>query len=287
MMPATIRAETIREALAAAVARLGAAGVPEPRADAEVLLAHVLGVGRAALVVRADESLAHPARDRFGALVARRAAREPAAYITGEREFWSLPLRVDRRALIPRPETELVVATALRVAPRARRVLDVGTGSGAIALALSRELPGAFVTASDRFPPALEVAAANAARLAPGVRLVRGDLTTTFRAATFDLVVSNPPYCPQGTVVQAEVRDYEPGTALYAGMDGLRVLDRLVAMAPSVLVAGGWLVVEVGAGQAPTVAERCRSAGHYDRVEVARDLAGIERVIAARVPRGG
>jgi release factor glutamine methyltransferase len=287
MMAAPVGPETVREALATAVARLDAAGVPEPRADAEVLLAYVLGAERAALVVRTAEPLAEPARTRFDALVARRAAREPSAYITGEREFWSLPIRVDGRALIPRPETELVVATALRLAPRARRVLDVGTGSGAIAVALARELAGAIVTASEPFAPALELAAANAARLAPGVRLVRGDLTNAFRPATFDLVVSNPPYCPEGTVVQAEVRDYEPGTALYAGADGLRVLGALVTTAPRVLVDGGWLVLEMGAGQAPAVVERCRASGRYDRVEVTRDLAGIERVIAARVARSG
>jgi release factor glutamine methyltransferase len=143
------------------------------------------------------------------------------------------------------------------------------------------------VIASDRFAPALELAAANGARLAPGVRLVGGDLTSAFRPATFDLVVSNPPYCPEGTVVQAEVRDYEPGTALYAGPDGLRVLNALVAAAPRVLVGGGWLVVEAGVGQSAAVVERCGRDGRYDRVEVKPDLAGIERVIAARVARGG
>jgi release factor glutamine methyltransferase len=282
MMPVLDAAPSLRDALATAVARLAAADVPQPRADAEVLLAHVVGVDRTALVVRARDPLDPAAAARFDALVARRAAREPTAYLTGVREFWSLPIQVDARVLVPRPETELVVATALRLAPRARRVLDVGTGSGAIALALANELPGAQVVATDRLAPALAVAASNRARLAPRVALVQTDLLAAFASAAFDLVVANPPYCPEGSVVQAEVRDWEPATALYAGADGLDVLDALVGEAPRVLAAGGWLVVEVGAGQAETVAARVRASGRYDGCEVARDLAGIERVVAAR-----
>jgi release factor glutamine methyltransferase len=273
---------TIGAALATATARLAAAGVPEPRADAEVLLAHALGVDRTALVVRAREPLDAAPASRFEALVDRRAAREPAAYLTGAREFWSLPFRVDRRVLVPRPETECVVATALRVAPRARRVLDVGTGSGAIAVALARELDDAFVVGSDRLAPALEVAADNRTRLAPRIGLVRGDLLRPFRTAAFDLVVANPPYCAEGTVVQAEVRDWEPSTALYAGPDGLEALAALVDEAPRVLVPGGWLVVEVGLGQAAAVAGRAHARAAYDRVEVAPDLAGVDRVVAVR-----
>jgi release factor glutamine methyltransferase len=213
---------TIRDALADAVARLVPAGVPEPRADAEVLLAHALDAERAALIVRAREPLPARAAARFEESVRRRLAREPVAYITGEREFWSLPFRVDRRVLIPRPETETLIATALRLAPQARRVLDVCTGSGVVAVTLARELSHASVTASDRFAPALAVAAENRARLAPRVGLLQGDLLAPFRAGAFDLVVANPPYCAEGTVVQAEVRDWEPATALYAGPDGLR-----------------------------------------------------------------
>ena len=274
---------TVRDALATAEARLAAAGVPEPRADAEVLLAHVLGADRAALVVRAREPLDAAIAARLDAVIVRRVAREPVAYITGEREFWSLPLRVDRRVLIPRPETEILVATALRVAPHARRILDVGTGSGAVAVALARELAGAAVVATDRFAAALAVAATNRAQLAPGVALVQGDLLAPFRTRAFDLVVANPPYCAEGTVVQAEVRDWEPTTALYAGREGLDVLSALVDGAPRVLVPGGWLVVEIGAGQADAVVARARGTDCYGQVEVARDYAGIARVVAARV----
>src|SRR6185369_13722013 len=169
-------------------------------------------------------------------------------------------------------------ATALRLAPRARRVLDVGTGSGAIAVALARELAGATVVASDRCASALAVAATNRARLAPHVGLVQGDLLAPFRVGAFDLVVANPPYCAEGTVVQAEVRDWEPATALYGGPDGL---DALVASAPRVLRAGGWLVVEIGEGQRDAVVARARRSGAYGRIEVADDYAGIARVVAA------
>jgi release factor glutamine methyltransferase len=149
-------------------------------------------------------------------------------------------------------------------------------------VALARELAGATVTASDRFAPALAVAAANRARLAPRVCLAQGDLLAAFRAGAFDLVVANPPYCAVGTVVQAEVRDWEPATALDAGPDGLDVVRALVADAPRVLEPGGWLAVEIGAGQAAAVVAELRDAGRYGRIEVERDYAGIERVIAAQ-----
>lgn len=287
MTLAVATSPTLRDVLALATARLAAAGVPDPRADAEVLLAHVLSVDRSALVVWARDGLAPEAEARFAALLDRRVTREPVAYILGEREFWSLPLRVDRRVLIPRPETELVVATALRVAPGARRVLDVGTGSGAIAVALARELPAAAVVASDRLASALAVAAVNRADLAPRVRLVQADVVGGFRAQAFDLVVANPPYCGQGTVVQAEVRDWEPEAALYAGPDGLDVIERLVADVPRVLVPHGWLVLEMGAGQVEAVVATVRATARYDRVDVVPDLSGIERVLAARVGDGG
>ena len=275
-------AETVRDALAGAAARFARVGVPEPRADAEVLLAHALGTDRTALVVRSREPLDADAAARFETAVQRRLAREPVAYITGEREFWSLPLRVDRRVLIPRPETETLVATALRLGAHARRVLDVCTGSGAVAVVLARELGDATVTASDRFAPALAVAAENRTRLAPHVRLVQGDLLAPFGAGAFDLVVANPPYCAAGTVVQAEVRDWEPATAVQAGPEGLDVVRPLVADAPRVIEPGGWLVVEIGARQAAAVVCCIRETSRFARIEVARDYAGIERVIAAQ-----
>lgn len=288
-MGAAAAVATVGDALAAAIARLAAAGVPEPRADAEVLLARALETTRAGLVVAARRPLPGPAARDFAALVARRVTREPLAYITGEREFWSLPLAVDRRVLVPRPETELVVETALRVAPAARRILDVGTGSGAIAAALARERPAARVWASDLAAEALAVARANLARHAPGVTLVRGDLLTAFRAAAFDLVVANPPYVTDAELdgLAPEVRDHEPRVALAAGPDGLGALRRLVAESPRVVAPGGWLVVEVGAGQAAAVRRLAETTGSCVRIEVVRDHAGIERVVAVRLGGGG
>jgi len=276
---------TLGDALAAAIARLAAAGVPEPRADAEVLLARALDTTRAGLVVGARRPLPETAARDFAALVGRRAGREPLHYILGEREFWSLPLAVDRRVLVPRPETELVVETALRLAPAARRVLDVGTGSGAIAAALARELPAARVWASDVDTDALAVARANLARQAPGVALVCGDLLAPFRTAAFDLVAANPPYVADAELggLAPEVRDHEPRVALAAGPDGLAALGRLMAEAPRVLAPGGWLVVEVGAGQAAAVRRLAEEAGAERRQAGRRGLGRAARAARAFV----
>lgn len=286
---ATPAPPTVGETLAAAVARLAACGVPEPRAAAEVLLAHALATARAGLVVAARDPLPDAAARRFAGLLARAAAREPVAYVIGEREFWSMSFAVDARVLVPRPETEFVVETALRVAPGARCVLDVGTGSGAIAAALRRELPAARVWASDRDAGALAVARANCARLAPGVGLVRADLLAAFRRGAFDLVVANPPYVASDEIaaLEPEVRDHEPRVALDGGPDGMAVLRALVAAAPRVLADGGWLVVECGAGQAPALRAAFAADGRWTAPRVVRDGAGIERVLAASVPRGG
>jgi len=279
----------VADALETAVARLVAAGVGEPRADAEVLLAHALGTTRAGLVLAARRPLPAGAAREFASLLARRAAREPLHHLVGEREFWSLRFAVDRRVLVPRPETELLVETALRLAPEARRVLDLGTGSGAVAAVLARELPAAWVCASDLSAEALTVARANLARHAARVPLWRGELLTPVAAGAFDLVVANPPYVADAELdgLEPEVREHEPRLALAAGTDGLAVLRRLVAEAPSVLAPGGWLVVEMGAGQAPAVRRLAEASGRWVRIEVARDHAGIERVLAAQRGGGG
>jgi release factor glutamine methyltransferase len=265
-----------------AVRRLAAAGVPEPRADAEVLLGFVLGTSRAGVIAAGRDRVSPVLAARFDALVARREAREPVAYIVGEREFWSLAFVVSPAVLIPRPETELVVETALAVAPSARRILDVGTGSGAIAIALAQERPSAFVVASDRMPAALAVARANVARLGARVACLGADLGSALRDRAFDLVVSNPPYCVRGAVEQPEVRDWEPPSALYGGDDGLDVVRGLVCDAGRLLVADGWLVMEIGTGQAAGVVAVLAMDGRWDRPRIARDPAGIERVVAVR-----
>jgi release factor glutamine methyltransferase len=286
-MGAAARMTTVAEALAAAVEALAGVGVREPRADAEVLLAAALGTSRAGVIASARRPLPAAAGTTFAALVARRQAREPLQYVTGRQEFWSLDLAVDRRVLVPRPETEVVVATALGVAPGARRVLDVGTGSGAIAAALARELPAARVWASDRSAAALAVAAANLRRLAPGVGLVAADLLAAFRPGAFDLVVANPPYVADAELagLDPEIRDHEPRPALAGGPDGLAVVRALAAGAAAALAPGGWLVIEIGAGQAAR-ARAAMEEGGFDDVTVVRDPGGIERVLAARV-RGG
>jgi release factor glutamine methyltransferase len=271
--------------LAAATAELAAHGVLEARATAEVLLAHVLGTTRAALVVASRDALPADAASRFAALLRRAAAREPVHYLVGEREFWSLPLVVDRRVLIPRPVTELTVETALRVAPGAQRILDLGTGSGAIAAALRRERPEARIWASDRDAEALAVARVNLARHAPGVALVCADLVSAFRPGAFDLVVANLPYVSDTDLptLAPEVRDHEPRRALAGGGDGLDVVRVLVAAAPAVLAAGGWLVVECGAGQAGALRAAFQMDGRFTAPLVVLDPDGIERVLAATV----
>jgi release factor glutamine methyltransferase len=280
---------TIGAALAGAVAGLRAAGVPEPEADAQVLFAFAMGTSRAGIVAAARDPLAPALAARLEPLLRRRAAREPVAYIMGEREFWSLPLAVDRRVLVPRPETELLVETALHRAPHARRVLDCGTGSGAVAVALARELPRATVWASDRSLGALAVARANCARHAPDVQLLAGDLLAPVRAGTIDLVVSNPPYCTDAELgaVAAEVCRFEPREALAGGPDGLAVLRPLVADAARVLAPGGVLLVEIGAGQVAAVLRLLDATGCYTDVVVEQDHAGIPRVVGARRRRDG
>jgi release factor glutamine methyltransferase len=266
----------VREALDSAVIALGAAGVDTPRLDAEVLLAHALGVDRLELLVDGRATVQGPAVRVFQDAVRRRSvAREPVAYITGVKGFRHLDLHVDRRVLIPRPETETLVEAALAL-PQSARVVDVGTGSGAVALALKDERPDLAVTATDVSEDALAVARANAARLGLDVRFVHGDLLDG--VGEVDAVVSNPPYVEDGAELAPEIARHEPALGLYAGLDGLAVVRRLVAQAGE--RGAAFLAVEVGAGQALAVEELARAAG-FARTERRADLAGIERLVAA------
>ncbi len=297
----TASAGGVGEALAAAVDALAAVGVEDPRLDAELLLAEASGLGRAALVADPGAALPPGSGRRFGELVRRRLRREPVAYIVGRKGFRRLELAVDRRVLVPRPETELLVEVALELKPR--RVLDVGTGSGAIALAIADELPDAEVVATDTSPGALEVARANAERLglagrvrfeegtlprggnADGVTADGGPAESPGAPEPFDLVLANLPYVAerewQG--LQPEVTRWEPREALLAGPDGL---DAYRAFVPECGRAFGSygpqssaaLVVEVGEGQAGAVAGLLSGAG-FGAVESRRDLAGIDRVV--------
>ena len=273
-MPVSASAGTVREALTSAADALAAAGVPSARLDAEVLLAAASGHERAALAAEPEAPVAPPAAREFGAMVRRRVRREPVAYILGRRGFRRIELLVDRRVLIPRPETELLVELAAELAPA--RVLDVGTGSGAVALAIADELPAAAVTGTDASTAALEVARANAALLGLAGRV-------SFEAGSvpggvFDLIVANLPYVaePDWPGLQPEIRDWEPPEALLAGPDGLDAFRAIVPLLRSEVVG-----LEVGAGQAPAVAALLEGA-RYGRIERRRDLAGIERVVVGR-----
>lgn len=263
---------TARTALDGAARYLAGCGVPTPAVDAEWLLAHVLGVPRSRLAL--VQELDGAAQARFDELLGRRARREPLAYVLGEWGFRRLTLRTDGRALVPRPETEVVVERCLaRLAGKeVPRVLDVGVGSGAIALALADEHPGARVTAVDADPRALELARENAELTGLAVELRPGG----FEAAAdgWDLVVSNPPYVRSHELpeLEPEVRDWEPLPALVG--EGLH--EELARSAWT-----EWLVLEVGDGQAQPVAAGLRGLG-YDDVRVTRDLAGVERVVEGR-----
>jgi release factor glutamine methyltransferase len=266
---------SVRDALDSAVIALSAAGCDSPRLDAELLLAHVIGVDRAALISNPERGLEPDEARAFMDLAARRREREPVAYLLGSKGFRSIDLAVDARVLVPRPETEHVVEAALDL-PRGARVADVGTGSGAIALALKTERPDLDVVATELSPGALAVARANAARLGLDVPMLEGDLLDPV-AGPLDAVLSNPPYVAAGDVLPRDL-GHEPREALFGGEDGLDVIRRLV---PAAAASGAaFLALEVGAGQAATVAALVGVA--FAGVETVRDLAGIERVVVGR-----
>jgi len=255
--------------------------------DAQVLLAHVLGVHRAWLIAHATDPLTPVDAETYFTLAKRRREGEPVAYLTGTREFWGLSLAVDRAVLIPRPETETLVECALRALPADRpvRVLDLGTGSGAIALAIAHERPRADVLAVDTSAAALVLARRNAERVKLAqVRWLQSDWYGELEGdgAPFDVIASNPPYVADGDphLAQGDVR-FEPVSALRAGRDGLDALRAVIEGAPAWLVPGGTLVVEHGFDQAPAVRALMRDAGLADGGTF-RDLAGIERVSIAR-----
>jgi len=271
------RGTPVREALDSAAIAIGAAGSATPRLDAELLLAEVLGVDRTRLLLDRELEVAGPAVRAFQELVRRRSAeRAPVAYLLGRRGFRHLELAVDPRVLVPRPETELLVEVGLELAHGAR-VVDVGTGSGAVALALKHERPDLDVLATDVSEDALAVARANAARLGLDVAFARADLLDGV-PGPFDAVLSNPPYVADGDPLPPDVARHEPRGALYAGPDGLAVLRRLV---PQAAAAAPLVAVEVGAGQAEAVEALLRAAGMQDVARL-RDLAGIERVVHGR-----
>jgi release factor glutamine methyltransferase len=278
-------------------------GVSEPRASVEVLLAHTLGLSRLALYLRYDQPLTAEELARFRALVLRRRQGEPVAYLTGHREFWSRDFKVTPAVLIPRPETEVLVSAAIEAAkdfePASLREngerktenglfgLEVGVGSGAVIITLARELPRFSWIGLDLSAAALALARENARSLAAisNLAFFRGNLLAALKPqARFALLVANLPYIPQKEWEQLprDIRDYEPRAALLGGADGLDLIRSLAAQAGEHLQAAGWLLLEVGAGQAPQVLALLATTGDYDRCEAVDDYQGIQRVVRAR-----
>jgi release factor glutamine methyltransferase len=261
----------------------------EARLEVQILLCDALGVARSWLIGHDRDALAEPAAQAYAALLARRLAGEPIAYIVGRREFFGLEFKTTPAVLIPRPETELLVELALARMPENQpcKVLDLGTGSGAIAISIARNRPQAAVTAVDQSAEALAVARENAARLGvPNLRLLHSDWFGALDAQTFDLIVSNPPYVEEADphLQRGDVR-FEPLSALASGVDGLDDIRRIAAAAPQHLMPGGWLLLEHGYNQGEGCQEILRQQG-FSEVETIRDLAGLERVTRGRRPPG-
>ncbi len=267
-------------------------GIESAQIDAEVLLRHVLGVEKAQLYSALDERLSADRQLRFQEMLLRRAQREPVAYITGRKEFWSLDFIVTGDVLIPRPETELLVEVGLErlahVVDKPPQILDLGTGSGVIAVCLAKERLDAGICAVDISAAALEIACTNVKRhgVSDRVHLVQGDLFAALGAETqgFDLIVSNPPYIRTGEIslLAPEIREWEPITALDGGVDGMDTYRRIIGEAHEYLAPGGHIVLEIGADQGKTLVELFTRSGCYGPVSVYQDYAGKDRVIAAK-----
>ncbi len=280
---------SIKRVLAWATDDFRRRGNKSARLDAELLLGEALGFDRIKLIVEAERPLAEGELGRYRALIKRRRNGEPIAYILGRREFFALPFRVDRRVLIPRPDTEVLVETALN-GTHARhlygRMLDLCTGSGCVAIAFAKDRPTWRVTAVDLSPEAAALARENARRagVVHNVGVLEGDLFAPLPdGAKFELIAANPPYIPSGDIagLDVDVREFEPRLALDGGEDGLTIIGRLLEQAPRYLVPGGLIALEVGFDQAPAVAALFEQAGFAD-VARAKDLAGIERVVSGR-----
>ena len=281
----------LKDALTSAINILTAAQVGSPRMNAELLLLFTLGCDRAYLFAHPERELNAEEQSRYKEALDQRASGIPAQYIIGHQEFWGLDLIVTPAVLIPRPETEHVIETVLKLNDGGRasspgsllRIVDVGTGSGCIALALAKELPHAEIHATDISPAALEIARTNAARhqLEKHIRFRQTDLLQGFDHAAFDFVVSNPPYVGESEEdqVQLEVRKFEPRNAVFAGTTGVEVIERLIPQAHAALKPGGWLIIEISG----TIADRVKLLlNRWNQVEITNDLQGIPRVISAQ-----
>jgi len=283
------KSRTIRDVLVGAVDALKKSGIPTPRLDAEVLLSRLLGVGRTKLFVLSNTNLPDERVEDFQRFIDRRRRGEPVAYIVGSKEFWSLPFEVTPDVLIPRPETEILVEEVLRTCRTFSLdepdIIEVGTGSGAVSVALARELPGARIVATDISPGALEVAERNASL--NGVRerisFLCGDLFGPI-SGKFDIITSNPPYIPEAgfSRLPLGVRGFEPFVALVGGPEGTEFQKLLIKEAPGCLKERGWLLMEIGDGQEKQVEDLLRTEGVYCDVGFTADYAGLLRVVRAR-----
>ena len=275
-------AASITQALRAAREALEASGVPDARLAAEVLLAHTLGVDRSFLYGHPEEPIEPAAAERFREAVDRRAGGEPTQYITGVQEFFGLPFRVAPGALIPRPETELLVEEALARASDGDRIVDIGTGSGCVAISIKVNRPAVRVTACEISGEALSVAKGNASTLSADVALVQCDLVASFRSGSFDVLVCNPPYVPLADLpgLQRELR-FEPTEALFGGEDGLDIYRRLAGEAARVVRPSGWLILELGYNGRSAV-EQILGQSDWEKTVVRTDLAGIDRLLTVR-----
>jgi release factor glutamine methyltransferase len=265
----------------------GEKGLANPRLEAEVLLAHLLGIDRMGLYLNYDRPLKEEERTAYREMIQRRTGGEPVAYIIGHKEFWSLRFAVNPECLIPRPETEHLVEEAVWIGKELKpplRVLEIGHGCGAVAISLAKELEGADVVATDISPGAHALAQENAEvhGVAGRIRCILGDLYPTGEEP-FTLICSNPPYIPTAEILQLapEVKDYEPLTALDGGEDGARFFREIAREAPAFLMEGGWLLLEMGKGQGPLVASILQEQGFAD-IDLIPDHAGVQRVIKAQ-----
>jgi release factor glutamine methyltransferase len=268
-------------------------GLATPRLDAEILLAETLGVDRVGLYTHFDQPLRPAELAQFKKLIQRRLHREPVAYIVGKREFWSLPFIVTPDVLIPRPETEVLVGEALKVLSpqdqkeRDFKILEIGTGSGAVSVALAKELPSAFIVATDLSEEALSIAKKNAAQngVRERIRFLKGDLFNPLaKGSRFELIITNPPYIPQDhfPYLAPEVRDFEPRIALDGGNDGLTFFRQALPRVGEFLNSEGWFLAEIGAGQDQKVRQLAEANPELDSCDFVQDLAGIKRVFKAK-----
>jgi release factor glutamine methyltransferase len=285
---------TIHDILNEATKALEAVDIPSARLDAEVLLSFSLGCDRLEFYKNPDMTISETQLSAFRNLIARRSQWEPVAYITGRKEFWTFVLAVNNSVLIPRPDTEVIVEETINICRKTdsseMRILDIGTGSGAIALALASEITGAKIVATDISPVALNLAQKNAAalRLKEKIDFRQGDLFDPVEGI-FDIIVSNPPYIAteEYEKLPTGVKDYEPREALWAGKSGLEFYEKLIYQAAGFLKKNGWLLLEIGAKQEAGVRGIMEAACFYESIEMRRDYAGLPRVMKARRKNSG